>query len=142
MILRTIWRMIVVCFAFVMATAAALFVMVTLGLERATLAISTADIAATSAENMADMLFALLRLMSALTVLPALALIVIGEVARIRSALFYVIGGGAALAAIPLMARFGSLGSGALQGNLVWQIFATAGFAGGFAYWLLAGRRA
>ena len=142
MILRTLWRMIVVSFAFIVAFCAAAFVMMTLGLERATQAVNSIDVAATDPDGLVDLLFAVLRLMSATTILPALALIIVGEVARIRSGLYYVIGGGAALAAIPLIARFGSLGAGPMQSNLVWQIFATAGFAGGLAYWLLAGRRA
>jgi hypothetical protein len=66
----------------------------------------------------------------------------VGEIARIRSALYYVAGGGAALAAIPLLARIGQSGSFALADQIVWQVFATAGFAGGFVYWLIAGRNA
>jgi hypothetical protein len=29
-----------------------------------------------------------------------------------------------------------------LPDPIVWQVFATAGFAGGFVYWLIAGRNA
>jgi hypothetical protein len=142
MILRTLWRLVVVCFAFFISAMAAGIVLVTLGLEKATQAINGVDVTASNIDSAMDMLMAAVRLMSAVTVLPALALVIVGEVARIRSSLFYVIGGGLALAAIPLLARFGSFGSGPVPGNLVWQIFATAGFAGGLAYWLLAGRKA
>ena len=31
---------------------------------------------------------------------------------------------------------------GLAQIGLIWQVFATAGFAGGLVYWLVAGRRA
>ena len=53
------------------------------------------------------------------------------------------VGGGLALAAVPLVARYGQGGSAMPDPDqLVWQVFATAGFAGGFVYWLLAGRNA
>jgi len=58
------------------------------------------------------------------------------------SALYYLGGGGAALAAIPLLSHFGQSATFVLPNPAVWQVFATAGFAGGFIYWLLAGRRA
>lgn len=77
----------------------------------------------------------------ALTALPAFAAAVIGEVLRVRSWIYYVLAGGAALAAIPVLA-----GAAANTPNLpageYMTIFATAGFAGGFIYWLLSGRGA
>jgi len=79
---------------------------------------------------------------SALTIIPAVLLIIVGEVARIRSALYYVAGGGLAIAAVPLLMRT-LQSSGTLSIALpVLQILATAGFAAGFVYWLLAGRSA
>ena len=86
-------------------------------------------------------------LMSGLTIVPALAVIIIGEVARIRSVLYYLVGGGVALVAVPLLARYGQAPAGAslstlLPPTLVWQVFATAGFLGGWVYWFLAGRNA
>ena len=74
------------------------------------------------------------------TLLPVLLLIIFGEVSHLRSPIYYIGGGGAAVGVIPLLAKLG-------QTNLpdvasLWQIFATAGFAGGFVYWLIAGRRA
>jgi hypothetical protein len=69
-------------------------------------------------------------------------MVVIGEVARIRSIAYYVVGGGIALAAIPLLARYGQGGTIASPDAIVWQVFATAGFAAGFVYWLIAGRNA
>ena len=143
MILRLIWRVIVVAFAVLVAIGIAGTVLVSLGFERVTQAMHSRDVIVSNIDGAADGLFAIIRLVSAMTVLPALALIIVGEVARIRSALYYVIGGGAAMVAIPLLARVGQFG-GANGGPslLVWQVFATAGFAGGLAYWLLAGRRA
>jgi hypothetical protein len=81
-------------------------------------------------------------LTSGLTVLPALLLVIVGEVARIRSALYYVIGAGVALAAMPLVLRMGQSEPAGLLSAVALQVFATAGFAGGFVYWLIAGRRA
>jgi hypothetical protein len=75
------------------------------------------------------------RLVSALTIMPVLLLIVVGEVARLRSAMYYVLGGGLALGLIPLLAKIET-------GGLIWQVFATGGFAAGYVYWLIAGRSA
>ena len=77
------------------------------------------------------------------TLLPALLLVIVGEVARIRSAFYYVVGGGVALAVVPLLTRIGQPDARVLElSPVVWQVLATAGFAGGFVYWLLAGRNA
>ncbi|MEM7192931.1 MAG: hypothetical protein AAF405_08750 [Pseudomonadota bacterium] len=77
----------------------------------------------------------------ALTALPAFAAAIIGEVLHLRSWVYYVLAGGAALAAIPLLAGAATQGPNLPAGEYV-TIFATAGFAGGFIYWLLAGRDA
>jgi hypothetical protein len=66
----------------------------------------------------------------------------VGEIARIRSALYYVIGGGIALAVVPLLTRVNQPMTVLELSPVVWQVLATAGFAGGFVYWLLAGRNA
>ena len=76
----------------------------------------------------------------ALTALPGLVLAVIGEVFAIRSFLYYVVAGGLALAAIPLLAASG--GSTSVPAADYMTIFASAGFAGGAVYWLIAGRNA
>ena len=76
----------------------------------------------------------------ALTALPGLVLAVIGEVFAIRSFLYYVVAGGLALAAIPLLAASG--GSPSVPSADYMTIFASAGFAGGAVYWLIAGRNA
>ena len=78
----------------------------------------------------------------ALTALPALIAVVVGEVLRVRSWIYYVLAGGAALAAIPLLAGASSTGLPEIPAGEYMSIFATAGFAGGFTYWLLAGARA
>ena len=75
----------------------------------------------------------------ALTALPALAAAAIGEVLHIRSWMYYVLVGGAALAAVPILAG-AATDAPALPAGEYMTIFATAGFTGGFIYWLLAGR--
>lgn len=77
----------------------------------------------------------------ALTALPALAAAAIGEVLLIKSWIYYVLVGGAALAAIPILAG-AATDAPALPASEYMTIFATAGFAGGFIYWLLAVRGA
>jgi hypothetical protein len=78
----------------------------------------------------------------ALTILPALAAIVAGEVLKIRSWMYYVLAGGASLVAIPLLASPRAEDIQALPSSPYMSIFAAAGFVGGFIYWLLAGARA
>jgi hypothetical protein len=81
----------------------------------------------------------------ALTALPAILAAMVGEVLRVRSWLYYVPAGGAALAVVPLLTGAPPADLPALPALPPGQylsIFAAAGFAGGFVYWLLAGRRA
>jgi hypothetical protein len=78
----------------------------------------------------------------ALTALPALIVVVAGEVMRIRSWMYYVPAGGAALAVVPLLAAPEGADLTEVATSPYMTIFAAAGFAGGFVYWLLAGARA
>jgi hypothetical protein len=137
----TLGRMIVVPIAFVLAAIVAILVLFSLGYERFVQA-TTGQTGFDIFEAMFDLLGHGALIASSLTILPALALVIIGEVARIRSGLYYVLGGGVALAAIPLLARFGQPANGPMIQAAVWQVFATAGFAGGLVYWLCAGRKA
>ena len=121
-----------------MAAIALLFM---LGMEKITHALSGKD-TDESLTSIFELLNQGVSLANGLTLLPALAVVIIGEVARIKSSVYYIVGGGAALAVIPLLARFGPDATSALSTELIWQLFATAGFAGGFLYWLLAGRNA
>jgi hypothetical protein len=74
----------------------------------------------------------------ALTVLPAAIAAVAGEALKLRSWMYYVVAGGVALAAVPVLAP----AEPSLPTGQYLTIFAAAGFVGGFVYWLLAGRRA
>ena len=78
----------------------------------------------------------------ALTALPAIAAALIGEILRIRSWIYYLLAGGASLAAIPLLITPSSADLPAVATSEYMAIFLAAGFAGGFIYWLLVGRRA
>jgi hypothetical protein len=78
----------------------------------------------------------------ALTLAPAVLAVVVGEVARIRSLLYYVLAGGAAAAIMPLIATRTEAAETATYNAPYFSIMATAGFAAGLVYWLLAGRRA
>ena len=142
MLLTTVGRLIWVPIAFLLAGAAAALVLVSLGLERITQAVHGRGSETDSLAALFDLVRQALLLTSGLTLLPALLLVIVGEVARIRSSLYYIIGGGAALAVVPLLARIGQTGGSLVPPTVVWQVFATAGFVGGWVYWLLAGRRA
>ena len=139
---RTVGRIIVVALAFFIAAAAAAVVLLTLGLERITGALHRMAPSDAVVATMFDLVNQGLALTAGLSILPALLVVVIGEIARIRSVVYYVAGGGAALASAPLLARVEQTGALALPEQAVWQVFATAGFAGGFLYWLIAGRNA
>ncbi len=141
---KTVGRMILIPVALLFAAAAAIFVLFTLGLERITVALhQRAEVDEDMVQAMFDLMNQGLLLTTGLTVIPVLLVVFVGEIARIRSVIYYVVGGGLALAAVPLVARYGQGGSAMPDPDqLVWQVFATAGFAGGFVYWLLAGRNA
>lgn len=142
MILRTIGRLILVPVAFCLAVVTAALVALTLGLEKITVAMSGKE---GGAETVAAYWAIVLQggaMIAGLTVLPALAVVLVGEIARIRSWLYYMIGGGLALGLLPILARYGVGDALVLPPAAVWQVLATAGFAGGIVYWLLAGRTA
>jgi hypothetical protein len=140
-VMRALGRLIMVPLAFLLGTAAALFILFSLGMEKITHAMAGRTIDADFSQ-----IFEFMRqasaLASAATIVPAIVLVIVGEVARIRSSAYYILGGGAALCALPLMAMAGSLSSDLSPLGTLWTVFATAGFAGGFVYWLLAGRKA
>ena len=140
MVLRTIGRIIWVPISFLIAAALAMLVLVTLGLETITHAVHNLDEADTISAAY-DVIWQGTIIASGATILPALLVVIAGEVARIRSWLYYMIGGGVALAIIPLLAEIDP-GTMTYALPALWHVFATAGFAGGLAYWLLAGRNA
>lgn len=147
--MRLIGRIVVVTLAACIALACSVLVLGTLGLERLTQAAHRYDAHQDDLGAVVQMMriaYGLLETLMAFptaVLVPALSLVIIGEIARIRSALFYLVGGGLVMSILPLLMRYDVdprphaplLAAG-------WQVFATAGFAGGLVYWLLAGRRA
>ena len=145
MIFRTIFRMLWVVVAFCLAVAVALAVLFALG------AMWTGDALRAAAPNdpllrdgapIFGMVLFAGTVAPALNALPALIGVVAGEVLRIRSWMYYVLAGGASLAAIPILAAPDFADLPRIIASPYMTIFAAAGFAGGFVYWLLAGARA
>jgi len=134
---KTVGRMLLVPLAFFLGMLVAGFVLFTLGLERITKAVHADEAGVESFEQVMAFIEQGSALVAAFTIIPALVFAIVGEVARIRSALYYIIGGGTSMAVTPLIAQ-GSAGGPAV----LWQVFAVAGFAGGLVYWLVAGRTA
>lgn len=142
MVWKTVGRLVWIPIAALIAVAIGGLVLVSLGLERITQATQGRWQDGDTLSGLYQLLVQGQLLASGLTLVPALAVIIIGEVARIRSMLYYVLGGGLAVVAVPLLARLGEAGTISTLPSTVWQVFATAGFAGGWVYWLIAGRNA
>jgi len=138
----TVGRFIVIPIALLIAALVSGFVLFTLGLERITGALQGNRSGDDVIVAMFDLTQQGLLLATGLTLIPALVVVIVGEIASIRSAIYYVAGGGLALAAMPMLARMTESGNVVIPETTVWQVFATAGFAGGFVYWLIAGRNA
>jgi hypothetical protein len=141
-VIRTLGRILLLPIAFLVAAAATLFVIVSLGQERIVQALSGRGPDDATIGAAFDLFGLAVTFMSMQALLPAILLVIIGEVARIRGALYYVVGGGVALAVVPLLSRISHPTSVLDIAPAVWQVLATAGFTGGFVYWLLAGRTA
>jgi hypothetical protein len=145
MIGRAIGRLVMVPLGLILAGAVALFVIGSLGLERLTQEVHRGG----DVMGLGAVVWGIFRnwgsfgrLVSALTIVPVVLLVIVGEVARLRSAMYYVLGGGLALGIVPLLARIEAGGAFQLPASVIWQVFATGGFAAGYVYWLIAGRSA
>lgn len=139
---RTVGRLILIPIAFVLAACVAGGIVVSLGLEHFTQAMHGSAPGEEAVVRTFDIVQQLAALTSGLSIIPALAVIIIGEVGRIRSWLYYMIGGGIALASAPFLANLSAQEALVIPASTVWQVLATAGFAGGLMYWLVAGRTA
>ena len=138
---RTFGRLIIVPFAFLLAAMTAGMLLFVLGQERIVQVLGGQNVTVDGVFGAGEVMVRVaIATFSVQTLLPVLLLIVFGEVSHLRSPIYYIVGGGAAVGVIPLLARLGQ--TGLPEAASLWQIFATAGFAGGFVYWLLAGRRA
>jgi hypothetical protein len=142
MILRTIGRIILVPVAFGIAAVVAIFVAMMLGLEKISAAMAGREGGVETVEAYWEIAMQGGLLLAGLTIVPAVLLVIVGEVARIRSWLYYMIGGGLSLGLLPIAMAGGMPDAAAMPPAALWQVLATAGFAGGLTYWLLAGRTA
>ena len=143
MILKTLFRWLRVVIAFAVSSAVALTILFGLGIFWLGDEIRAGAQGDEFIWHMAEVLAAFFftaAVAPALTGAPALIAIIAGEVMRIRSALYYTLTGGAALAVIPLLAR--SAENAPAPFSAYMSLFAAAGFIGGFTYWALAGARA
>lgn len=141
-VLATVGRIIWLPIAFILSGVTCAFVIVTLGLERLTQYARGFDDPDLGLGTSFELFASGAMLIQAFTVLPAIVLVLIGEIARIRSVYYYVVCGGLAAVSVPLLARLGEAGAVQMPAVAVWQVFATGGFIAGFVYWLLAGRKA
>lgn len=146
MIGRVVGRALSVLFGFLLAIITGAVTLFALGLSWA------ADEAVRYAEGPQDevthmmhegfgMLAFFVTVSPVLTLLPAIAVAVAGELARIRSAFYYVTAGGLATAVMPLIMSYREQAQATYSAEY-FAILATAGFAGGFVYWLVTGRNA
>jgi hypothetical protein len=141
-VLATIGRIIWVPIAFLVSGLVCAFVILTLGLERLTQHTKGFDDPYMTFDGGFELVAATFSVIQAVTLLPAIFLVLVGEIARICSVYYYVVCGGLAAVSAPLLARIGEVGAMHVPAVAVWQVFATGGFIAGFVYWLLAGRNA
>lgn len=78
----------------------------------------------------------------ALTAVPGLVAVVIGEGLSIRSVVYYALAGAAAMGAIPILAAQGTAQVNALPASDYFILFIASGLGAGLTYWAIAGRRA
>ena len=146
MIINTIFRMIWVAIALMLAVGAALAVLFALGAMWVGDELRAAAPHDPMLQHGVDRIFGIVLFVGtvtpALTILPALATVIAGEVLKICSWMYYVLAGGASLVAIPLLTSSRAEDMQSLPASPYMPIFAAAGFVGGFVYWLLAGARA
>jgi hypothetical protein len=153
--LKLLFRLIWVAIAAALSVLAGLAFVLVLGLEwlTASLQASGADGVGRWIDGADTIMPAISRFMELGTVLgvalaPGLAVLIIAEVARIRSLTYYLAGGGVAFAAVPAMMRWSEATAPAGgPPHALWQtpvvlLVATGGFLAGAVYWGLAGRRA
>ena len=133
--MRLFRRILWVLFAFMIASTAAALVVIVGSLEP--------EAAASGSRVVLDDTLGLLvgvsaLLITAVTLIPAALLIAVAEGLRLRSFVFYALGGAA-------IACYCGLGRGfmaELGFDHTSEVLAASGIAGGLIYWLLAGRQA
>ncbi len=120
------------------------------GLTKVAFVITPAELSKLSGQALSDRLgaFGMLSLLaathSAIFAAPfALIAMVIGEWQSIRNPMYFATAG-VAIALAGFLAQYSSEtgAAGSIANNYAFKAFLTAGFAGGLAYWMLAGRAA
>ncbi|MFP4538889.1 MAG: hypothetical protein ACLFPA_11380 [Dichotomicrobium sp.] len=150
MIWPAIRRIVAAAFAFVLACVTALVVLFAVGADWAAreLAVHAPEIA--DPRQPPDEFFLrgvgfiafFATVAPTLSLLPGLVAAVAGEVAKIRSALYYIVTGGLAMIVMPMAHIVQNAPAEAVPSAQYLAIYATAGFAAGLVYWLIAGRNA
>lgn len=144
--LRLIRRIILIPIAFILAVLASVSVFAILGYEYVAdaTAISTQDPEVFIEEwwNLAGEAKTMAAYLTGATIIPAILLIIVGESASIRSSVYYIVGAGLSLAAMPVLYDLSTTSELSQTAQDALPMFATAGFAGGLVYWLIAGRTA
>ena len=145
--MRLIGRIIWVAIAFLIAALVAAGVAAIIGLEQLTrVTIDQTGPDATAVDRwlgVFDQLVSVWKSFTGPTLLAPLLVVIGGEVMRLRSFWFYLLGGGLALAGMPALMRLHetATAAGPVPAVLV-QTLAAAGLTAGAVYWLLAGRQA
>ncbi|MDH3581088.1 MAG: hypothetical protein OEM91_10750 [Hyphomicrobiales bacterium] len=148
MILDTLLRWVWIAVAFCLAAFVAIVVLFSLGTlwageELREVAETRGDWILWHGSDAFGALFFTSAVLPALTALPGLIAIIAGELFHIRSLVYYTAAGGVALIAVPLLAGAPQeMNQPAIPAADYMTLFATAGFAAGFFYWLIAGRKA
>lgn len=149
MIWPAIRRIIAVTFAFALAGLTALIVLFAVGAEWAARELTAhSDIAAPREPPEEVFLHGIgfiaffATVAPTLSLLPGLVAAIAGEVAKIRAALYYILTGGLAMIVLPLSDIMQNAPAEAAPSAQYLTIYATAGFAAGLVYWLIAGRNA
>jgi hypothetical protein len=138
-------RAVMVAFAFAVAVTVAVVTLFTLAIVLGVQAITEppalhTDEATALLNHFVNAVFFVYVLAQALSILPAVILMVIGELAKIRSWIYYIPAGGIACAVMPLLPIEHSEDFAFSAPH--YAVLAVAGFAAGWMYWLIAGRDA
>jgi hypothetical protein len=150
MIWPAILRIIAVLFAFALATVTALVVLFAIGADWAARELAAHSTQPATPNSPPEEFFLhgigffafFATVAPTLSLLPGLVAAIVGEVAKIRSALYYILAGGLALIVMPLAFILQNAPETAKPSVQYLSIYATAGFAAGLVYWLVAGRKA
>jgi len=150
MIWPAIRRILAVVFAFVLACITAVAVLFAIGADWAARELATHTSELSAPREPPEEMFLrgvgfiafFATVAPTLSVLPGLVAAIAGEVGKIRAALYYILAGGLAMIVMPLSYIVQNAPAEAVPSAQYLTIYATAGFAAGLVYWIIAGRSA